>query len=270
MTTQASTPLRQPVLFLGHGSPMNAIEDNRWSRAFISLAAELPRPRAILSISAHWFIAETALTDDVRPKTIHDFGGFPPELYAMQYPAPGDRSLAAHVAQELGPDAQLLTDWGLDHGTWSVLCHLFPRADVPVVQLAIDSLKQPAEHLALGRKLRSLRDEGVLILGSGNITHNLKHAFQSMHRGDTTTPEWASRFDSDIANAIKQRDDKFLLRALSTPDGRLAHPSADHYLPLLYSYGATDEKDIARYPIQGFDFGSLSMRAALWAPGGDD
>jgi len=266
METQTAAPARLPVLFLGHGSPMNAIEDNRWSRAFRALGPALPRPRAILAISAHWFIAETALTDDARPRTIHDFGGFPPALYQVSYPAPGDRKLARRVAEMLGPGAQLLTDWGLDHGTWSVLCHLRPGADVPVVQLSIDAHKSPAEHLALARQLAPLRDEGVLILGSGNITHNLRHALTAMHRGDTSTPDWAERFDASLVRAVEQRDDAFFLKALSSPDGRVSHPTPDHYLPIVYAYGATDARDTATFPIEGFDLGSLSMRSVVWTP----
>jgi len=263
------TPLsRQPVLFLGHGSPMNAIEDNRWSRAFIDLGKSLHAPRAVLAISAHWFIDDTALTGDQAPKTIHDFGGFPRALYEVEYPAPGDRALAAEIASLLGPDAALRNDWGLDHGTWSVLRHLRPKADIPVIQLSIDANKSPAEHLALAARLSPLRDRGVLILGSGNLTHNLRHAMQSLHRGDTSTPDWAARFDADLVRAIGQRDDKFLINALSTPDGRLSHPSPDHYLPILYSYGASDERDIPSYPIEGFDLGSLSMRSVSWTASG--
>ena len=264
----SSSPTRQPVLFVGHGSPMNALDDNQWSRGFSALGKGLAKPRAVLCVSAHWFIEETALTGESAPKTIHDFGGFPRPLYEMQYAAPGAPELAARAAALLGPGAQLRTDWGLDHGAWSVLVHLLPNHDVPVVQLSIDAGKEPVEHLALGRALRGLRDEGVLILGSGNLTHNLRHAMTSMRRGDSSTPDWARRFDEDLARAIEQRDDGFLVRALASPDGQASHPSPDHYLPLLYAYGATEERDIPSYPINGFDLGSLSMRSVLWSPRG--
>ena len=256
--------IRQPVLFLGHGSPMNAIEDNRWSRAFIALGKALPAPRAVLAISAHWFIDDTALTGNDAPKTIHDFGGFPRALYEVEYPAPGDAKLAANIASLLGPDATLRNDWGVDHGTWSVLRHLRPEADLPVIQLSIDANKSPAEHLAIGKELRALRDEGVLIAGSGNLTHNLRHAITAMRSGETQTPDWASRFDANLATAIEQGDDEFLVNALGTRDGQLSHPSPDHFLPLLYAYGASDERDTATSPISGFDLASLSMRTIRW------
>jgi 4,5-DOPA dioxygenase extradiol len=262
-TTSPGRPLaRLPVLFLGHGSPMNAIEDNAWTRAFRALAAGLPAPRAVLAISAHWYVAGTFTTGNARPETIHDFGGFPEELYRAQYPAPGDPALARRVVGLLGEArASVRDDWGLDHGTWSVLVHLRPAADVPVVQLSIDGRLPPAEHLALGRALAPLRDEGVLILGSGNVTHNLRHAFSSLHRGETATPGWAAAFDADVARALEQRDQPFLARALESDAGRMSHPSPDHYLPLLYAAGAALPGDAVRFPVTGFDMASLSMRA---------
>jgi 4,5-DOPA dioxygenase extradiol len=181
-------PGRMPVLFLGHGSPMNAIEDNAWSRAFRELGRDLPRPRAVLAISAHWYVAGTFLTGEERPRTIHDFGGFPRALYEVRYPAPGDPALASRVAGLLGATAGLRDDWGLDHGAWSVLRHLFPAADVPVVQLSLDARVPPRGHLEMGRALAPLRDEGVLVLASGNVTHNLRMAFQAMAHGATEPP----------------------------------------------------------------------------------
>ena len=176
---------RMPVLFVGHGSPMNAIEDNRWSRGFRSLGALLPRPRAIMSVSAHWYVEGTFTTASAHPETIHDFGGFPEALYRIQYPAPGDPALALRAASLAGAGRATTTEgWGLDHGTWSVLLHLWPAADVPVVQLSIDGRLPPDRHLAIGRALAPLRDEGVLILGSGNVTHNLRQAFSAMRSGD--------------------------------------------------------------------------------------
>jgi 4,5-DOPA dioxygenase extradiol len=251
-----------PVLFVGHGSPMNAISDNAWSRAWRTLGEMLPQPKAILSISAHWFVAGTFLTSDERPRTIHDFGGFPRELYQVQYPAPGDAELARRVTKLL-PEASLRTDWGLDHGTWSVLHHMRPKADLPVVQLSIDVRRPPADHLALARALGPLRDEGVLIMGSGNITHNLRQFFTDMQRGEMGTPDWARRFDDDVARAVEQHDGDFLARAVETDIGRKSHPTIDHYLPLVYAAGAADESDTVRFPITGFE-GSLSMRSALF------
>ena len=256
----AGTP-RLPVLFVGHGSPMNAIDDNAWSRGFRALAATLPAPRAVLAVSAHWFVDGTYATGNERPETIHDFGGFPRALYAMQYPAAGDPGLARRVVDLLGPTASVRLDWGLDHGTWTVLCHLRPAADVPVVQLSLDARLAPAAHLALGRALAPLRDEGVLILASGNLTHNLGDAFARLQRGDTTTPGWARDFDGDAARALKQSDHAWLEAALQTDAGRLAHPTPDHWLPVLYAAGAARDDDAVAFPLEGFDLGSLSMRA---------
>jgi 4,5-DOPA dioxygenase extradiol len=254
-----------PVLFVGHGSPMNAIEDNVWSRAFRALAGLLPLPRAILSVSAHWFVPGTYLTGNERPKTIHDFGGFPRELFEVRYPAPGDVGIARRVAGLLGEGrASIRTDWGLDHGTWSVLRHLFPAADVPVVQLGIDDRMDPAGHLALGRSLAPLRGEGVLVMGSGNITHNLRDALTRQARGDLSTPAWAVAFDAEVARAAERHDGACLVRVVESEAGRMCHPTLDHYLPLLYAVGAADERDTVRFPITGFDLASLSMRAVLF------
>jgi 4,5-DOPA dioxygenase extradiol len=253
-----------PVLFVGHGSPMNAIEDNEWSRGFSALASLVPAPLAILAVSAHWYVRGTFTTGDEEPRTVHDFGGFPEPLYEIRYPAPGSPTLALRVAALLGGHASVSLEWGLDHGTWSVLRHLRPAADVPVVQLSLDARLAPAAHLALGRTLAPLRDEGVLVMGSGNITHNLRDAFSRLHRGDSATPDWAARFDAHVARALAEHDADFLVRAPETPDGRLSHPTLDHYLPLLYAAGAADAGDAVRFPISGFDLGSLSMRAVLF------
>jgi 4,5-DOPA dioxygenase extradiol len=244
---------------------MNAIEDNIWTRGFRKLAGLLPRPKAILSVSAHWFVPGTLVTGNEQPETIHDFGGFPRELFAMQYPAQGDVVLAARVVDLIGAGrAQLSNDWGLDHGTWTVLHHLRPDADCPVVQLSIDHRLTPAEHLALGRALSPLRDEGVLIMGSGNVTHNLRHAMASFRTGDRAIPPWASGFDGEVARGLEQHDGDFLARAITTDAGRMSHPTIDHYLPLLYATGAADERDAVTFPITGFDGGSLSMRSVLF------
>ena len=255
---------RMPVLFVGHGSPMNAIEENAWSRGFRDLARLLPRPRAVLAVSAHWYVAGTFTTGNERPETIHDFGGFPEALYRIQYPAPGDVPLARRAVALVGENrASIRTDRGLDHGTWSVLLHVWPGADVPVVQLSIDGRLTPVEHLAIGRALAPLRDEGVLVLASGNVTHNLRHAFTAWRAGDRTTPDWASAFDEGVAAALSTHDEKHLVGALDGEAGRLAHPTPDHYLPLLYAAGASDARDPVRFPITGFDMGSLSMRSVL-------
>jgi 4,5-DOPA dioxygenase extradiol len=256
---------RMPVLFVGHGSPMNAVDDNAWSRGFAALADGLPRPTAILAISAHWFVDGTFATASEHPETIHDFGGFPAALYEIRYPAPGDVALARRVVTLLGASrASLSTAWGIDHGTWSVLLRLHPAADWPVVQLSIDRRLPPEAHLALGRALAPLRDQGVLILGSGNIVHNLGHAFSAWRRGETATPDWARAFDEDIADAIARHDPQRLASALDGAPGRIAHPTPDHYLSLLYAAGAAAPGDAVRFPIVGFDMASLSMRAVRW------
>jgi len=260
-TSQESPDRRMPVVFVGHGSPMNAILDNEWSRGFRALGAALPVPRAILAVSAHWFVPGTFLTGDERPKTIHDFGGFPQELYAIEYPARGQVELATRVSKLLSArSASLRSDWGLDHGTWSVLRYMRPEADCPVVQLSIDRRLSPNDHLAIGAALAPLRDEGVLILGSGNIVHNLRHAFAAMRSGDAAVPAWARQFDEDSASALQQHDLGRLARALSGAEGAQAHPTPDHYLPLLYAAAAASRDDAVTFPISGFET-SISMRA---------
>ena len=257
-----STP-RMPALFLGHGNPMNAIEDTPWSRGWAALGKELPAPRAILCISAHWYVRGVYVTGSPAPRLIYDFSGFPPELYRQQYPARGDSALAARTVSLLakaGIEAALRDDWGLDHGTWSVLMHVRPAADLPVLQLSIDRSVPTSRHLELGRALAPLRDEGVLIVGSGNITHNLMHA---MRWDGREQPDWAARFDADVTAALEQRDHSFLARALDSETGRRAHPSPDHYLPLLYAVGAAEGGTGATFPMTGFDLGSLSMRS-VW------
>jgi 4,5-DOPA dioxygenase extradiol len=256
---------RVPVLFVGHGSPINAITDNAWSRGFRALAHLLPQPRAIVVVSAHWYATGTFLTGNAAPKTIHDFSGFPRELTEMQYPAPGDPALAARIVKLLGPErASLRNDWGLDHGAWTVLHHLQPDASCPVVQLSLDERLAPEQHLALGKLLAPLRDEGVLVLGSGNVTHNLGYAMRSMRNGDASTPAWAASFDAEVEHACLQHDGAALARFLDSDAGRMSHPTPDHYLPLLYAAAATQTSDAVTFPIQGFDGGSLSMRAVLF------
>lgn len=252
---------RMPVVFVGHGSPMNVIEDNRWSRGFAALRDKVPTPKAILAISAHWFVDATLITSNAHPKTIHDFGGFPKALYEVEYPAPGNLDLAQRVRGLLSQShAALSEQWGLDHGTWSVLHWMYPGATVPVIQLSINRRLSMREHYEIGRSLSALRDEGVLIFGSGNVTHNLRDAMQRMQTRATDTPEWARRFDETVKDATLQHDTNTLLGMWPSDDGRMAHPSPDHWLPLLYVYGASDERDRVQFPLEGFDLGSLSMR----------
>lgn len=250
-----------PVAFLGHGSPMNAIEMTPWSESWRALGAQLPTPRAILCVSAHWYVNGTYVTGNPTPRTIHDFGGFPQPLFDVQYPARGDARLAERISALLETwEAAPRTDWGLDHGTWSVLVHMRPAADVPVLQLSIDRRLAPHEHVAIGRALQQLRHEGVLVMGSGNVTHNLRHA---MSTRETATPDWAATFDADVVRALEQHDGAALARMVETDAGRLSHPTPDHYYPLLYVAGAMMAEDAVSYPSAGFSHASLSMRSVL-------
>jgi 4,5-DOPA dioxygenase extradiol len=255
-----------PVLVVGHGTPMNAIAENRWSRGFGRLAGLVPRPRAILAISAHWYVNGILVTGNERPRTIHDFGGFPQDLYDIEYPSPGDPALAERVRALVGERrCSASLDWGLDHGAWSVLRRAYPEAEVPVVQLSIDRRLEVGQHLELASKLAPLRREGVLIFCSGNATHNLKDAFARVGNGDDQTPAWARRFDEALVDVALERDTERLLALWpGCDDGRLAHPSGEHYLPWVYAYGAADRDDEVGFPIEGFDMGSISMRAFLF------
>jgi 4,5-DOPA dioxygenase extradiol len=256
---------RMPVLFVGHGSPLNAIQDNEWTRGFRSLSGWVPRPRAILVVSAHWFTDGTLITGNRKPPTIHDFYGFPRELHEVQYPALCDVELAVRVQDLIGKDhAELNDTWGFDHGTWSVLRWMYPEADVPVVQLSIDRNLTVPEHFDLAKSLASLREDSVLIVGSGNVTHNLRDLMMRMQSGDSSTPDWASRFDERLREILAARDTKALLHLWpGSDDARFAHPAPDHFLPIVYSYAATDAGDLVTFPIEGFDR-SVSMRAILF------
>lgn len=257
---------RMPVLFVGHGSPMNAIEDNAYGRAWRALGERLPRPRAILVISAHWYIPATLVTANEHPRTIHDFGGFPKELHAAQYPAPGSPALAARVTELLTSfNAMGSERWGLDHGAWSVLAHLYPKADVPVVQLSIDETLEPGLHFEIGTMLRSLREEGVIILASGNIVHNL-HAYA--WGGHPAQPyDWAQRFEAKARTLLAEHHFDPLIEYESLgEDALLSAPTPDHYVPLLYAMGASDEHDRVSFPVEGIDGGSISMLSVLFQP----
>jgi 4,5-DOPA dioxygenase extradiol len=249
-----------PAIFFGHGNPMNALQVNSWTKEWAALGKEIPRPKAILSVSAHWYVPETAVTAMEAPTTIHDFGGFPPELYRVRYPAPGDRSLARRVRELLAPLPVALDEegWGLDHGTWSVLCHVFPGADVPVVQLSIDKRQPAGFHYDTGKLLAPLRDEGILVVGSGNLVHNL-HAYA--WGGTATEPyEWAVRFEAKARTLLRMGEHDPLVgyEALGR-DASLSVPTPDHYLPLLYVLGLRREGDALSFPVEGVDGGSVSM-----------
>ena len=253
---------RQPAVFIGHGSPMNTLEDNAWTRAWRGFGARVPRPRAVLCVSAHWYIGGAAVTAMPAPRTIHDFGGFPQALFEVQYPASGAPSLAAEVAGLLAPiEVQADMSWGLDHGTWSILAHVFPSADVPVVQLAIDRTRPDSYHLEVGRLLAPLRDDGVLVMGSGNTVHNLGLA----DFGATEPFDFTVRFDEHVQRALDGRDDDALLAYRDHPDGLLAAPTPEHYLPLLYVAGARHDDDELTVLTDGYAAGSLSMRSVVLA-----
>lgn len=256
---------RMPVLFAGHGNPMNAILDNTWTQGFRKLGTLVPRPKAILAVSAHWYVPGTFLTGNHDPQTIHDFGGFPPELYQVQYPAPGFPGLAEDASRLLHAwKASVRSDWGLDHGTWSVLRHMYPNADIPVVQLSIDGHAPIETHWDIGQALAPLRDQGVLILGSGNLVHNLRSAFAKMRAGIQTRESWATEFDERAASQVQNHDRSGLEHACADTTGHLAHPSPDHYIPILYAAGAAGRGAEVSFPIEGFDMGDISMRAVLF------
>jgi 4,5-DOPA dioxygenase extradiol len=249
-----------PVAFLGHGSPMNALERNRYTDAWRAFGTSVPRPRAILVISAHWYINATAVTSMEWPDTIHDFFGFPEELFAMQYAAPGAPDVAAEVSEIVKPTWVGLDrdSWGLDHGTWSVLCHAFPAADVPVVQLSINAMESFDYHLELGRKLAPLREQGVLIIGSGNVVHNLRGI--DRHQPDTGF-DWAQRFDDHARETMLEAPGN-LADMQGDRDFTLAVPTPDHFIPLLYLAGLADSAAAGTdVLIDGYTLGSLSMTA---------
>jgi 4,5-DOPA dioxygenase extradiol len=249
-----------PAAFVGHGSPMNALESNRYTEAWAAFGRSVPRPRAILAVSAHWFINASAVTAMPWPKTIHDFFGFPDALFAVQYPAPGDPALASQFVETVRPTWIGLDrdSWGLDHGTWSVLVHAFPGADIPVVQLSVDASKPLDYHLALGAALAPLRDEGVLVLGSGNVVHNLPAIVPAM---GTEGFDWAHRFD-DNARDVMTSDPGAAAGLGEHPDYAHAVPTPDHFLPLLYVAGlAAAAGTPAEVMIDGYAYGSLSMTA---------
>jgi len=240
---------------------MNAIENNAFTQTLRELSARLPKPTAVCVISAHWVTSGSHVLASSHPQTIHDFYGFPRALYEVEYPAPGAPAEAGKLAENpvIVPDEK----WGLDHGSWSVLRHMYPAADIPAFQLSLDERRTPKEHLELGREIKQLRQRGVLILGSGNVVHNLRQIDWSDPHGAF---DWAREFDSRVKDSVDAHDASALADPAKWGERLLAtaHPTLEHYLPLLYCMGSTDAKDSISYPYEGFDFGSISMRAILF------
>jgi 4,5-DOPA dioxygenase extradiol len=258
--TLSASPL-MPVLFIGHGSPMHAIEESEFSRAWGAMGETLPAPAAILVVSAHWMTRGVSLVHvGQKPRTIHDFGGFPRALHAVQYPAPGAPDVAAATLNLLqNHHAEADTEWGLDHGAWCVLLRMFPKADVPVYQLSLDLSRPFADHMAIARDLRALRRKGVLIVGSGNAVHNLP----AMRYGAEAF-DWAREFDETLATRIRNHDFEALAEIHPRdPLTRMAHPTLEHLLPLLYTVGAAEAQDTPHFFAEGFDLGSISMRSVV-------
>lgn len=260
----STTSIRMPAIFFGHGNPMNALQENAYTEAWRNIGATLPRPKAILAISAHWYTKGTAVTAMSDPRTIHDFGGFPQALFEMSYPAAGDPLLAARVRDLLAPVAvEMDNSWGIDHGTWSVLVKAYPKADVPVVQLSIDAT-QPADfHYRLGRRLAPLRSEGILITGSGNVVHNLR----TMIWGEAQAFDWALRFNEKVADCLLGADPGQLVNyAQWGEDAYLSVPTPEHFLPLLYVLGTRLDDEPVAIAVNGIEGGSISMLTAVIGP----
>jgi 4,5-DOPA dioxygenase extradiol len=259
MSELPNEDIRMPALFVGHGSPMNAIADNSYTRALAAMGTSLPRPKAILVVSAHWLSRGSYVGGSARPTTIHDFYGFPQELYDLSYPAPGSPG-AAKMTMEMLRKMDAMADMGrgLDHGAWAVLLHMYPQADIPVYQLSIDRARSLDEMYLIGRLVRDLRDKGILIIGSGNITHNLG---QIAPEEDAEVMPWAEEFDAKVANFLQRGDHKALTQYESWGEiARLAQPSNDHYLPLMYATGVAHESESIEFFHEGFQHGSISMR----------
>jgi 4,5-DOPA dioxygenase extradiol len=252
-----STPM--PVIFFGHGNPMNALDHNAYTESWAAIGKSVPLPKAVLVVSAHWYVPETAVTAMASPRTIHDFGGFPDKLFQVRYPAPGDPALANRIKTLLAPTHVALDQqWGLDHGTWSVLCHVFPKADIPVLQLSMD-VRQPATfHYELGKRLSTLRDEGVLIIGSGNIVHNLRA--YAWGQGSVEAYDWALRFEQQVRELVTAANDEPLIHYDNLGhDARLSIPTPEHYLPLLYVLGLRRADEPMNFVTEGIEGGSISM-----------
>lgn len=252
---------QMPTLFIGHGSPMNAIEDNKFVRQWEAMGERIPRPEAILSISAHWYTNKTRIMDEESPKTIYDMYGFPEELYKIVYDAKGSKTLANRTIQLIEQDIEIDNTWGYDHGTWSVLHRMYPKADIPLIQLSVDRYASMEDHYRMGKQLAELRKEGILIFGSGNVTHNLSKANWKMEGGY----DWAEEFDGYIKNSILQGNHQNVIDYKNIGDpGKLAVPISDHYAPLLYVLGALSGEERVTVFNDECIMGSLSMTSYLF------
>ncbi len=253
-----------PVAFFGHGSPMNAVEDNEFTRSWKNYAKTLPPVKGVLCISAHWYTRGTGVTAMTTPRTIHDFAGFPEQLYRVHYSAPGDPNLAEQVASLLA-NRTVVRDqnWGIDHGAWSVLIHMFPDADIPVVQLSIDASLDPQEHFEIGKTLTPLREAGIFILGSGNVVHNLRATFGSKEGLSGPPLKWNVDFNNTVVDLLTTSDEAKLINYHSLgSNAQLSIPTPDHYLPLLYVLGAKEEVDSVSFPTFGYSGAGISMLSA--------
>ena len=260
----AAKTAKLPALFVGHGSPMNALEDNPFTRSLRKLGAEFKqedkKPAAILAVSAHWLTRGSFVNISEKPETIHDFGGFPKELFDMQYPAPGSPEKAKETAK-LSTLLHETTKWGLDHGTWTILAHLFPEADVPVFQMSIDYHQPLQYHLDLAKELRALREKGVLVIGSGNIVHNLRMSMSRFQTGESAPYDWAVEFDTWVAGKIAAGDYAALTNYEQIGNaGKLSVPTPDHYIPMLYTLGLADDKEAVKQVYEEVSYGGISMR----------
>jgi 4,5-DOPA dioxygenase extradiol len=253
---------RMPVVFVGHGSPMNAIENNEYSRAWKELVKRIPKPEVIISVSAHWFTKGTRIMNEENPKTIYDMYGFPKELYEVEYNSPGSPSVATLTKELISRKTQYDNSWGIDHGTWSVLVHIYPDRDIPVFQISVDGYAAPEEHYKIGRELRTLREQGVLIFATGNIVHNLR--LVDWHMGSKGF-DWAYEFDEFIyENIINKNHDNILKFNEISAVAKHAVPTQDHFYPLLYALGATYEEDKVSVFNKSCELGSLTMTGYMW------
>jgi 4,5-DOPA dioxygenase extradiol len=263
ITSSYEATERMPVLFIGHGNPMNALYDNPFTRAIGKEGSDIKTkqcPKAILVVSAHWLTRGTYVNISQKPPTIHDFGGFPDALFKMEYPAPGSPEFA-HEVTKLKPSIIETNDWGLDHGSWTILKHMFPDADIPVFQLSIDYYKPMQYHYDLATQLKALREKGVLIIGSGNIVHNLALTMPRFAQDDASPYDWAVEFDSWTKEKLVSRDFKSLIDYEKNKSGKLAAPTPDHYIPMLYTVGLSDDKDNIRQIYEEVSYGGMSMRS---------